>query len=159
MARLLALISIALSITVAIPWSFPDPSFGQSGYERYVGMHPLQILDEDMSIREKCKATLGDDYDVFVHNLELSGAARLQDDCLFSYGMARKSNGNDSAIFCVDVRSARFYAAILSNGRMVHFYGANSLSGLPEIVCEWALHHALKADPFYHRRNQAIGRL
>jgi hypothetical protein len=135
----------------------PALSNGQVGYQRYVGMHPLEILQQDLNLRNKFRMILEEDFNTFLKNLELARNAELRYGLLISAGIARQFSRNDSAFFCVDTYSARVYAALFSDGAIVHFYGANSLTDLPEPVSEWALLQALRADPFYDPGTRLIG--
>ena len=148
---------LAFFIAIILSSLMPDSSLGQIGYQRYVGKHPLEILQQDASLRNKFRTILEKDFDIFLKNLELASAVELRYGLLISTGMARYFSRDDSAFFCVDTYSGRVYAALFSEGAMVHFYGANSLTDLPEPVSEWALSQALRADPFYDPRNRMIG--
>jgi|GEM_PF-4164687 len=155
------LVWLAFSITVIMPLFMLNLSLCEAGYERYAGRHPLEILHEDTCVREKFRSILGDNYQTFLQNLEVSHQTVLMNGWLISEGIARnyKDKGKDSAIFCMDVYSGQVYAAVFSNGTIVHFYGANSLADLPEPVTQWTLHHALMADPFYSGSIWTKGRL
>jgi hypothetical protein len=148
---------LAACMAFVLPFWVTDASFGQIGYERYVGKHPLEVLHQDISLRLKFRAILEEDFELFLRNLEMAEAMELSYGLLLGVGTARYSRGQDSAILCVDVYDGSVYAAVFSNGTLVRFYGAYSLTDLPEPVSEWAMIQASRADPFYDTTYRLLG--
>lgn len=149
----------AFFITIAISMCMLDLPSCEAGYERYAGSHPLEILHKDACVREKFQSVLGDHYQTFLRNLEVSRRLVLINGWLVSDGRAQDNHGDNSAIFCLDICSGKAYAAVFSKGIIVHYYGADSLRDLPEPVTQWALHRALLADPFHSGSIWTKGRL
>ena len=117
----------------ARPPQLPDLS-------KYVGQHPTEVFKE-LSVQEKFKALLGNDYGRFFEDLSVSSELELKGDFYLGSGCAPHVCGIEQSAFVINKKTGEVFASILSDGKTIKSFGVNSEQNLPAPLYAWYKEH------------------
>ena len=101
---------------------------------KYVGQHPLKILNEQMIV-QKLKALLGNKYDSFVNKLSVSDSLKVKGNYFVASGCAPHACGDEEVAFAFNRQSGDLHVIMLMN--MTKLEGFGTTKDLPEPLDEW----------------------
>lgn len=107
---------------------------------KYVGQHPTKVFNE-LSIQEKFKALLGNEYGHFFENLSVSSELELKGNLYVGSGCAPHVCGIEESAFAINRETGEIFASILSNGETIKSYGVASEQNLPAPLYAWYKEH------------------
>jgi hypothetical protein len=102
----------------------------------YVGKHPMSVLNEP-TVQRRFRSLLGSSFEALRERIVVASELEIREGWYFGSGLAPHEGGQNMAAFAIHQQSGQIFASILTDGRTITYFGANTEAELPSPLRRW----------------------